>query len=106
MCMFDAGCEVKADEPCMKSVADASSTPSQSFHAYSQGVIPFCALEPRRCNPHKMTRSALAAKTASGGRAISVAGASLGDTALANAPKQGSGLLWRWDPALSTSILC
>eukprot|EP00955_Chlamydomonas_euryale_P026464 279225-Chlamydomonas_euryale.AAC.1 len=36
-----------------------------------------------------MTRSALAAKTASGGRAISGAAASLGNAALANAPKQG-----------------
>eukprot|EP00955_Chlamydomonas_euryale_P103800 365524-Chlamydomonas_euryale.AAC.7 len=47
------------------------------------------ALEPRWCNPYKMTRSVLAAKTASGGRAISVAAASLGNAALANEPKQG-----------------
>eukprot|EP00955_Chlamydomonas_euryale_P078587 363172-Chlamydomonas_euryale.AAC.8 len=36
-----------------------------------------------------MTRSALAAKMACRGRAISIAAASLGDAALANTPKQG-----------------
>eukprot|EP00955_Chlamydomonas_euryale_P062036 358276-Chlamydomonas_euryale.AAC.1 len=51
-----------------------------------------------------MTHSALVAKTASGGCATSVAAASLGKAALANARKPG-GLLWRWDPALLTSIL-
>eukprot|EP00955_Chlamydomonas_euryale_P113534 366225-Chlamydomonas_euryale.AAC.13 len=38
-----------------------------------------------------MTRSALAAKMASGGHAISVAAARLGNAALANAPKQAKG---------------
>eukprot|EP00955_Chlamydomonas_euryale_P009393 100420-Chlamydomonas_euryale.AAC.1 len=54
-----------------------------------------------------MTHSALAAKMASWGCASSVAAASLGNAALANEPKQGGGgYSWRWDPALSTFILC
>eukprot|EP00955_Chlamydomonas_euryale_P053886 355638-Chlamydomonas_euryale.AAC.4 len=44
-----------------------------------------------------MTRSALAAKTASGG-SISVAAASLGNAALANAPKQGGGYFGNGTP--------
>eukprot|EP00955_Chlamydomonas_euryale_P020209 214647-Chlamydomonas_euryale.AAC.2 len=40
-----------------------------------------------------MTRSALAAKKASWGRAISVAAASLGNVAFANAPKRGAATL-------------
>eukprot|EP00955_Chlamydomonas_euryale_P106626 365717-Chlamydomonas_euryale.AAC.12 len=46
---------------------------------------------------------------ASEGRTISVAAASRGNAASANVPKQngeGRGLLWRCDPAFSTSIPC
>eukprot|EP00955_Chlamydomonas_euryale_P005707 60557-Chlamydomonas_euryale.AAC.1 len=37
---------------------------------------------------------------------MSVAAASLGNAALANAPKQRGGLPWRWDPTSLTSMLC
>eukprot|EP00955_Chlamydomonas_euryale_P094634 364873-Chlamydomonas_euryale.AAC.1 len=49
----------------------------ETLRRSTTGVIPLRVV--RWCNPHKMMRSALAARMAFGGRAISVVAASLGN---------------------------
>eukprot|EP00955_Chlamydomonas_euryale_P050805 354659-Chlamydomonas_euryale.AAC.3 len=55
-----------------------------------------------------MTRSALAAKVVSGGLRDFSSSCQPGQRSVGQCAKAGGGggLLWRWDPALSTSILC